>query len=205
MLAGVPARDEQVRAQELRHRLGNNFQLLQSLIQRRRRRSADPAVRQELGLMLQAVTALGQLQRQLDTSDTIDFAAHLTAVAEPWRELLREQAVELTLNLMPVRLPESTASALALAANELIANCSEHAFQTGRRGRIDVSLLIDEKGFVELSVSDDGSGLGGAPLPPRGGLRLVRALARRIGGSFSLHDGQGVVACLWFPLPANED
>ena len=204
MLVDIPPRDDAARLQELRHRLGNSLQLIQSTIERRRRKADDPAVRQELGILLQAVASICELQRSLETRTTIDVATHLTVVSRQWRELLGERGIELRLNLMSVEAPEATASTLAMIAQELVANCVEHAYPAGRRGCVHVSLLIDEKGFTELSVTDDGAGLRGAAAKPRGGLRLVRRLARRIGGTFSLHDGQGVVASVWFPLPANE-
>ena len=205
MLVDVSPRDDAARVQELKRRLGNSFQLVQAVIQRRQRRATEPAVRRELGMILQAVTSIGHVQRSVEDSAGFDFADHQLVVAQQWRPLLRERRVELNINLMSVEVPEATGSALALIAHELIANSLEHAFTGDRPGRIELSLLIDEKGFVELSVADNGCGMSKSVAPVRGGLRLVRGLARRVGGSFSLHDGRGVVASVWFPLPANED
>jgi two-component sensor histidine kinase len=91
-----------------------------------------------------------------------------------------------------VSLAGQRATALALVFSELLGNALEHG---GRSVRIE---LTRRDGDVLLAVSDDGSGIHGAPEGT--GLSIVRALVSdELHGTLSLTTDGGLRAEVLFP------
>jgi len=184
-------------AAELHHQQANNFQLVRTLISSRMRRASDPGSRRELSAVLQSVNALGRMQAHLERgAGEVDFAGYLIDAAGEWRADAHGRRIDVVLDLRSVRLSESTASALALIADELVGNSLRHAFAPTGPGRVEVSLMTNG-GRAALGVADTGCGMGDGL--PGGGLKLVRMLARRAGGDLALRDGRGLMAVVDFP------
>jgi two-component sensor histidine kinase len=112
--------------------------------------------------------------------------------------------VKTVLDLTPVALPLDTSIPFGLIVNELVSNAFKYAFPDDRRGTLTVALRGGADRAVELEVRDDGPGLP-ADLDPFAtrslGLRLVRDLARQIGGSVAVRRTGGTAFVLSFPAP----
>ena len=183
---------------EVHHRLANTYQTIQSLISSRIRRTHDEGARRELSGVLQAVTALGRMQKHLaDGRGEVDFGAYLIDTAEEWRADAHGRRIDVVLDVDGVRLPERTASALALIADELVSNSFQHAFAQSGPGRVDVTLRQVD-GHAVFSVADSGCGMGDGQ--PGGGITLAQSLARQVGGGLALRDGQGLMASVGFDV-----
>ena len=108
-----------------------------------------------------------------------------------------------------VLLGTDTAVPLGLIVNELLSNAFKYAFANGRPGTVAVALGPDpeaETGRYQLSVRDDGPGLPANFAISKAsslGLRLVRSLARQLGGTLSLPapGGPGAEFVVSFPVP----
>jgi hypothetical protein len=90
----------------------------------------------------------------------------------------------------PHRPPVAHAKPLGLIVNELAVNALKYAFPGGRSGTVRIAFECRD-GECTLRVKDDGIGVDPAA-PPHGtglGRRMVRALARQIGGSFQIGPG----------------
>jgi serine/threonine-protein kinase RsbW len=82
---------------------------------------------------------------------------------------------------------EETIADLKLAVTEAVANAVRHAYPEDEPGRVRVELSADG-GKLEIAVSDDGRGLGGAEIEPREaqpgesgmGLSIIRAIADEV-------------------------
>jgi len=75
---------------------------------------------------------------------------------------------------------------IGIIVNELLTNSMKHAFPGGMAGKIDVSVKIDEKGFIEASVSDNGVGIPenlDLTRTQSFGLNLIDLLVNQIKGS----------------------
>src|SRR5258706_13435460 len=92
---------------------------------------------------------------------------------------------------------------MALIATELVSNAIEHAFVGRSGGRIHVGLQTDGGGGITLTVADNGAGLpAGFDAKASGnlGLRIVKALAEQLDGTFEMVDGKGVTCRLVIPV-----
>lgn len=97
-----------------------------------------------------------------------------------------------------IALPSRSATALALAVNELVQNSLKHAFMGREAGRIKVRLRRRPSGY-EVVVADDGVGLPVDTPPPRSlGLQIVETLVTQdLGGELRLECGpQGTRAVI---------
>ena len=96
-----------------------------------------------------------------------------------------------------VTVPEPEAAAAELApigmiVSEAVSNAIKHAFPGDRRGNIRISLDV-ESGLTRLSIRDDGTGIDGSgSRTRRGGVWLIEALAKGLGGrAMFTNDPQG--------------
>ncbi len=187
-------------AASARHRTANLFQLLTTLTRMRIQRTRDAEARRQLTWLLEAMGALGVLQRRLWWPDGEDFSQFLAEMEPIWRRRCAERPIDLEIDAAPVTTPEHFASALSLIVNELVTNAIDHAFVDGRAGRIRIRLEMIAADRAGLTVADDGQGydpatLGGETL----GLWLVKGLTTQLRGVLTTTTTNGVVARLEFP------
>lgn len=184
-------------ASEARHRLANVQQLLSALARLRSQRAETPEIARQLLWMADAVSLLGLLERRRE-GELVDFPVFLGEMAPVWRRRHPARAVEIVLDLEPLSTPDSMASTLALITQELVVNAITHA---AAAGPCTITIGLHRHGErYELTVSDDGPGLGPVPAPERFGLWLVRSLATQVRGEFDISSGHGVTARLSFPV-----
>jgi two-component sensor histidine kinase len=91
-----------------------------------------------------------------------------------------------------ITLPSREATALTLAVNELVQNALKHAFVGREKGRITVALERLPSGF-QVAVEDDGIGLAGKEMEPRGlGLQIIETLVTQdLGGELTIEHTEG--------------
>ncbi len=188
---------------EIRHRLANSFQLINSFIRLRAGRTGSEEARRELEQVATMITTLGALQERLSQPVGGDFAGFLEETGESWARLATASEVRVDVRAEPVELPGRAASPLALIAHELVTNALEHAFPEGGSGTVTVTLGQCD-GEIELAVTDDGRGFDAAhaePVDPQSlGLTLVRNLAAQLGGRFEVAVGEGTRAAVKIPV-----
>lgn len=141
---------------------------------------------------------------------TVDFRALTDAVIN---KLLPVSSVPLetlvTINTVPERhVPAEEAAPLAIALGELLRNALTHAFHLDSPSNF-IQVDLHRRGesgqnCYELVVSDDGIGLPDGICSRSGtqGFAILKRLAARYGGSFSLNTESGTVAA--FTLPARD-
>ncbi|ESR24165.1 sensor histidine kinase [Lutibaculum baratangense] len=195
-------RSHELALREIRHRLSNSFQLINSYIQLRARRVAGEETRRELMELANLVQSIGTLQEQLAAPGG-DFAGFLDQAAQNWRRLGASDghdALRVEVEAEPIALPDQTVCTLALIAHELVTNAIEHGFPAGSSRRLRILFRRDGQ-EVELAVVDNGRGAAEDAADGQGsmGLHLVEILSRQLGGRFELSSGQGTVASVRLP------
>lgn len=175
--------DAQVLLRELQHRSKNDLQLILSLLVSQRRQVTDEATRRRLTRLMDRITAIGVAYDQLShgaTTGAIGLDDYLGALCRNLAH--RSESVRITTDLDPVSLPHVRAVPLGLVVNELVTNALKHAFPDGAPGTVKVGLRVHrDVGEVELTVADDGAGMG-PPRPGSSGSELVRRLVGQVGG-----------------------
>ncbi|GGD56193.1 sensor histidine kinase [Aurantiacibacter arachoides] len=200
--------------EELQHRVGNNLQMMSSILNLQQRGVADEAGKAALVEASRRLGVVGRLQRtlyhadgaQLSLANYIDRIVRDTLEASGRTDIdyhFDEQATDV--------LPAAAAVPTALVVSEAVSNALEHGYGAARGGVLEVTVVEDEADdtFV-ISIRDEGRGL------PQGfvleqadslGLRIASNLARGLGGRFTLDrrdDGPGTVARLTVPRSHDE-
>lgn len=193
---------------EVLHRVYNNLQQVEALLNLQGRRFEQPELRRAFREVGDRVRALALVQRKLHGGTDyrhVDFAAYLRDLVAALRRMTERPEVGMTVEADAVPLPVEQAVPAGLIVNELLVNALKHAFPGGREGGIRVAFRAGADGEVLLEVADDGIGANGpqAGQPTYGGglgSRLVPALARQIGGKVTIEDtGRGMVVRVRFP------
>jgi len=188
---------------DLNHRVKNHLQSLVSLISMSARKLADPEARDVLEAASSRLSVLGRVYDRLHMNqseavlDAQDFISSLCVDMKG--SLLELQPISIRVDVEPVSLDPNRAVTIGLIINELVTNSLKYAFPGDREGEITVSLgRID--GSLCLTVADDGIGMGGAR-EGASGQRLVRALARQLGGQAEWASNSGTRVHIKFPEP----
>jgi two-component sensor histidine kinase len=146
-----------------------------------------------------------QLYRSQDLA-RIDFGEHVRELSESLMRFhaVRERAISLELEAVPLSVNLDTAIPLGLLANELITNALKHAYVGRTSGRLLIE-LAREGSRISLRVADDGIGF-----PPdfsfdtgkKMGTTLVRALTRQMRGTIEVTRGE--LNAVQLRIPASE-
>lgn len=194
--------------QELQHRVGNNLQMVSSLIALQKRQLTDDTARAALDEASRRLGLVGRIHRQLydPAGAQLSLAAYIDQIS---RDVIAASGRDnltyaFEANADPI-LPAEKAIPTALVVAEALNNAIEHGFGAGGGGHVIVTVAPIESG-VEVTIADDGRGL------PDGfdveaseslGLRIARTLAQSLGGRFTMTAspvGKGAVARLEIAL-----
>ena len=103
----------------------------------------------------------------------------------------------------PLELGIDQAIPCGLILNELVSNAFKYAFPDRRAGEIVIGIARPRPGFIAIAVRDDGAGF------PEDldwsnanslGLKIVRILAKQLGGNIELHRNGGTEFRFTFPF-----
>ena len=100
--------------------------------------------------------------------------------------------VQVDFDLAPLSVSNDRATALALLVNEVVSNSLKYAFETQKRGRIEISLHQDETGDMSsLTITDNGIGFDPATATKGTGTKLMEGSLRQLDGSYTLDGDDG--------------
>jgi PAS domain S-box-containing protein len=203
-------KEKDVLLSEIHHRVKNNLQIVQSLLDLQSSRVSDAAAFEILRESRNRVNSMAIIHQVLYGARDfrrVDFASvlktlvpHLTASYG-----LDDRRIRVTIEASPVYLPLNLAIPSGLIVNELISNALKHAFPEARSGRIDVALAETESGTITVSVTDTGVGIPEdreLEASPSLGLKLVHLLAAQIGGTVTVKRREPTTFKLTFPVAA---
>lgn len=192
--------EKNILLKEVHHRVKNNMQVISSLLYLQRSSCSDPVVCDALSIAESRIQSMATVHESLYQSgdfSSIDLSVLFSQMLEDSQTLgVWSVAGEAVL------LPLDRAVPCALAVNELVMNAVKHAGAAVTGGEVSI---IQEKGFVSVSVQDHGSGVEAFSMEdasPGIGLTLVRDLARQLGGELLVSSRLTGGACfnLRFPL-----
>jgi two-component sensor histidine kinase len=193
-------------ARELHHRVRNNLQLIQGMLDIYANSLVDGLPKQDIEAIARRVMTLAQVYNHLlgiGLSRTIDFGTYVKSLCSilPDIQVTQNRDVELICEAYSMVLDLDKVTSLGMVIAELITNSYGHGFPDGKSGKIAVSLSeLGPPGTATLTVKDNGVGLEGAAERKRHGLGLVRQLMEKVNGSFELQSGEGTTAILTFPI-----
>jgi two-component sensor histidine kinase len=138
-----------------------------------------------------------------DLDELIDAAEYLRRLSlTESRSKLNRMNIHLLLSTEMLPLEAERCWLLGLIVHELVTNAVRHACFDGRDGEIKIKLMRAGS-WVDCRVTDNGSGLG--RIKPGRGLRIVRELAKSLGGRMGHTFGTTWTSfALDFPLTQRE-
>jgi two-component sensor histidine kinase len=192
--------ETEIMLRELQHRMKNNLQVIVSFLALQGRQSSNEEVRERIGRVMDRVMAIGLAHDQLSFKNSVssvdmrDYLKALCANIDP-----RRPNLTIDTEFESASIPLDRAVPIGLILNELVTNSVKYAFDE-EGGVINVTFRINETiGEAELSVGDNGRGMG----PARSGslgLRLVESLSHQLGGRLTTPEvPKGTTTVLTFP------
>ncbi|MFK7930772.1 MAG: sensor histidine kinase [Myxococcota bacterium] len=194
--------EREVLLQEVYHRVKNNLQVVSSLLSLQSRAMTDPGAQTALRACQGRVAAMARAHEKLYQSPdltSIDLANYLTELATELQSTYGTRSgIQLVVDAHSVRANLELCIPLGLITHELVANAFQHAFVGVSAGVVRVELRQEQNKAV-LRVLDDG--VGWQPSPDQRGLgqKLLRSLARQVGGTLSVRSDAGTCWTLTFP------
>ena len=201
-------REKDVLLGEIHHRVKNNLHVIHSLLDLQSSKIQDEtalALLKESQNRIKSMSLVHQTLYQSKDFARVDFDSFLTALVS---NLLSSYGVDpariaVSIDAADVSVPLSAAIPSGLIVNELVTNALKHGFPDGRKGRISIALAGRPDRKVELTVSDDGTGIpeqldlaNSTTL----GLQLVTLLSQQIGAEMTVNRVDPTSFCLTFSV-----
>ena len=176
---------------ELNHRVKNNMQMLQSLLNLALRKTQSVEARHILGEASGRIVSMTAAQQVLyQTTDASRFKARefLNAVCNAVRQSFSRD-LKIVCEGDDIDLSNDAAMPLALIVNELLTNALKHGVNASGDATVRIGLTREGDCFV-LYVEDNGPGFDLREVRQRSsGLQLVEGLARQLRGRFEVITG----------------
>lgn len=197
-------KEKEVFLKEIHHRVKNNLQIISSLLYLQFKDNKDEKMIAALQQAQQRIKSMALVHNKLyEKQDVVhvylkeyinDLAAGIIASNNPEGKKINISVQEdgtMALSL-------DTSVSIGLILNELITNSCKYAFAGKAEGNINITLEQNNNRF-KLHIADDGAGL------PEGyekknsmGVRLVKNLARQLGGEASFSSANGTAVTILF-------
>jgi two-component sensor histidine kinase len=186
---------------EWNHRLKNDLQILVRLLESGYRKARSSEAREVLSDAIRRIGAIGTGQRAYYCargSTDVNGRDLVSAICANARTLFGSD-VSINCRTAMGTLPKERAVPLALIINELLMNAAKYG--GNQDGQVIITVGLSRRpGLYELCVQDEGVGFDlEHPNSRLSGLGLVRALAQRLDGSFSVERTPGARCIVRFP------
>lgn len=199
------AESRDILMREVQHRVSNNLQVVSALLSLEARGAVDSGARKALADASARTALVARIQRSL-----ADAEQHATAFETLARSIVEDalaaaarQDVVVSISSGEVALSAEEGTPVVLIMLECVNNALEHAFPDRPGG---IAIALSDDGVVRtLTITDDGVGIDKVPVPDTAslGLRIINALARQLGGEWSLRSANpGACARLTWPNDA---
>ncbi|KQC09217.1 MAG: hypothetical protein APR54_13055 [Candidatus Cloacimonas sp. SDB] len=156
--------EKNILLKELYHRTKNNMQVIASMLKLQARHLGNEQLYnsyQEVIIKINSMALVHQKLYEAKDLSSINLKEYISDLADNLRKSygIKETKVELKFNLQKVFVNIDAAIPLSLVLTELISNAFKHAFPGEKNGRINLTLVKDEKEKIVLELADNGVGV----------------------------------------------
>jgi PAS domain S-box-containing protein len=189
---------------EVDHRVKNNLQVIASLVHLQSRCLQDESAERALSDLAERIGALATVHRLLNPSGDagrFDLAAFIRELLEELGSAPGAKQIRIELDLEPVTVSASQASALGLLVNEIASHATKCGFPDGRDGRLQVAVRGSGSN-IAIVFTDDGIALADRDFNETGfGPTLIRMMTRQLKAEIAWADAQpGTCVTVTLPL-----
>jgi len=188
--------------QEIHHRVKNNLQVVNSLLNLQSREIGDERIVATFKEAQNRVLSMALLHEKMYRSDDlqyIDTKDHITLLIE---DLVKSYAVgkniKLDIEIDEVDIGIKTLVPLGLIINEMITNSLKYAFINRKEGKIIVNFKQVDNKLFELTFGDDGIGYIPKKESTGIGTKLIQIFSKQLNGTIEKLNSTGTVYRLVF-------
>ena len=180
--------DNQLLLREIHHRVKNNLQAVQSIIQFQR---LPAEIQQSLADRISSMVAVHEQIYRHDEFSRLCARDLVTSVVEKLVSAYGA-AVTVDYDIDEIAVSTDNATPLALLTSELLTNILKYAFTDGRReGRISIALKSIGERRARLTVRDNGVGFDPQTMQQGMGSRLIRGVINQLNGTHTFDGSNG--------------
>lgn len=202
---GERLREREVLIREIHHRVGNNLQVILSLI-----KLSECGGAERLSRLEQRVASLAtayRLAQDSESLDRVDLRDYLMLVVDAVGESHGALAhCSVRQEIPPIHVPVGDAAAIGMIVSEAYANCLIHAGAAASRAVSITISVVARAESLTIRVADDGLGIPAGATPAPGlGLALIEALVDQLSGTHEIRPHSGFELEVVCPCPATAD
>lgn len=189
---------------EINHRIGNNLQVVSSLLTGQCLRAEDDAVRTALEVARSRIAAVGRFHQHLHVHASARWVDFGKLLGELSGDICASTGMDCEVDAESILLSGDKACKLAILINELIMNAYKHGYDGQEGGTIRLECRPHGCSHMRIAVSDHGKGLpaGFDPEQTHGlGLSVVSSIVREMNGELRVHNGPGAAFEIVVPAP----
>ncbi|MCW3083095.1 MAG: hypothetical protein JWP12_461 [Bacteroidetes bacterium] len=202
----IKQRDEkEVLLKEVHHRVKNNLQIINSLINIQSDYVSDEKSLELFKEIRNRIRTISLVHEKLYKSEdyvNINVKEYINMLVENLIDTYSfEKNINLNIDLQVEHFNLNTIIPLGLLMNELISNSFKYAFNDRNEGTIEIKLQHSGSGDYVLNIGDDGKGFENDPFVGESstlGLELVKILAEQLNGTIKKLPGSGTYYRLEF-------
>lgn len=206
-------KEKEVLLKEIHHRVKNNLQIINSLLNLQSRNITDPESLDVFEKCKNRIDSIALVHEKLYQSEdlaNVDFGEYVKTLTVRLFDAYasRLPKVELKSDVDKLFLQVNKAIPCALAINELVMNSIKHAFPGGRQGEISVKLKALDNKNTSLIVADNGIGLPedfDIETPNTLGMQIINALVGQLHGVLRVEKDKGTSFVIEFPMSSEKD
>ena len=179
--------DNQLLLREIHHRVKNNLQAVQSVIQLHR---LPAEVQKSLTERISAMVAVHEQIYRRDEFSLLCARDLLTSVTEKLIDAYGAPVV-VSYDIEDIAVSADNATPLALLTNEVLTNALKYAFPPGREGQIWISLRRITDRRAQLIIRDNGVGFDLEGVQQGMGSRLIKGVINQLNGTYAVTGNDG--------------
>ena len=187
-ILAIRNKEKEMLVKEINHRVKNNFQLVNSLLEMQSKEISDEETIKKLNegqSRIKAMSLIHQKLYQTEFLGLVDFVDYTQQLAQLMLEMVHFDKIKLDLKANDIQLDIDTAIPLGLILNELFTNSLKYALRNeeGEFVHIEINKLNHHN--FQLVYTDSGKGfVDFQPIQETGmGMRLIRSLVRQLHGT----------------------
>lgn len=190
-------REKEALVQEIHHRVKNNLQFINSLINLQinsaQESSTIPSLH-EAGRRIKSMSLVHEMLYNNDDSGELRVDHYLKELVHSMNDLLNTEEIPVVFKLEcdPLYFSASTAIAIGMITSELIANSIKHAFKNTEEPLVKIQLKSTGSDKISFAYIDNGNGFKEKESDGKSlGMRLIDIFSRQLKGSYKLKGEKG--------------
>lgn len=212
LLASV--KEKEVLLREIHHRVKNNMQIIQSLLNLQMGKFDNPdlvRVFQDSNNRIKSMALIHETLYLSDDLANLDIRVYVGQITSYLSKIYIDpnRPVHIDLDIDEICLDLDKSIACGLIINELVTNALKYAFTDIEKREIHIRFKQEAPNRIFLAVSDTGTGLSESIDPDHIetlGLKIVQMLAQdQLDGNLSIVQGERLSFCIDFPLKDEEE